>query len=40
MISENETVKIGDKYYLAKDVQEIFDSRIKSIPESEIEKNV
>jgi len=37
MIKQNEVTKIGDKYYLNTDIQDIFDSRIKSIPEEEIE---
>jgi len=40
MIPENETMKIGDKHYLLKDIQEVFDARIKSIPVEEIEMEV
>ena len=37
MIQESEVMKIGDKYYLAKDVQKVLAKRIPEINEEEIE---
>jgi hypothetical protein len=36
MINYEDVIKIGDKYYLTKDVQSVLEVRIQSVPESEI----
>jgi hypothetical protein len=38
MIPIDQVVKIGEKYYLATDVQSVLDQRIKAISPEEIEQ--
>ena len=40
MVQESEVMKIGDKYYLNTDIQKVFEGRIPSIPEEEIEFDI